>query len=78
MINTTTVKTIFVAPKHTPKGNRFQTTLNTCKIKDFVWDGPCNHPKIASLDTPHTDTAKLLIYKEKDTFQRLYLEWQST
>ena len=44
------------------------TALNTCKIKDFIWDGPCNYPKIASLDTPYTDSVKCLIYKEKRRF----------
>lgn len=59
-------KKIFILNcKYLPKPDKIHTALNTCKIKDFIWDGPCNYPKIASLDTPHTDSAKLLIYKGK-------------
>lgn len=54
--------------QYIPKGNRIHTALSDCKIKDFVWDSPCNYPKTASFGTPHTDSIKLLIYKEKRRF----------
>ena len=43
---------------------------NDCKIKDFVWDGPCNQRETASFSTPYTDSDKCLIYKEKRTISR--------
>lgn len=36
--------------------------------KDFVWDGPCNKREMAFFMAPHTDSVKLLIYKEKRRF----------
>lgn len=51
-----------------PKGYKIPTALNACKIKNFIWDGPCNKRETASLTTSHTDSVNLLIYKEKRRF----------
>ena len=62
-------KKIFILNcKYLTKPDKIHTALSDCKIKDFIWDSPCNYPKIASLDTPYTDSVKLLIYKEKRRF----------
>ncbi len=49
---------------------------NACKIKDFIWDSPCNQREMALIDTPHAGLTKCLIYKEKQPFRTAYLEWQ--
>ena len=62
-------KKIFILNcKYLPKPDKIQTALNTCKIKDFIWDSPCNQREMALITAPYTDSAKLLIYKGKRRF----------
>ena len=59
-------KKIFILNcKYLPKPDKIRTSLTTCKIRNFVWDSPCNQREMASFGTPHTDLLKCLIYKGK-------------
>lgn len=51
-----------------PEGYKIPTGLTNCKIKDFVWDSPCNLRETAALATSYTGSIKCLIYKEKRRF----------